>query len=524
VPDVELLIGLVLAAAVLAGIARALSIAYPVALILGGLGLGFVPGLPAPRLDPDLVFLIFLPPLVYSAAFTSSTRALRKNVRPIGLLATGLVLATMAAVGAAAHLLAGLPWGPAFVLGAVLAPTDPVAATAVLGRLGAPQRIGTILEGEALINDGTGLTVYKIAVAAVVGGTFGVGDSLLRFVTTAAGGVAIGLLAGWLSSEVRRRIEEPTIEISVSLLTAYLAYLPADRVGASGILAAVAAGLVVGHRSATVLSATTRLQTLGFWEVVTFLLDSVLFLLIGLQFPSILADLGAPSPWRALLDVAIVIGALAVVRLAWMFGVSGAVRLLDRRGRAEPPVSPRERLVLGVCGMRGAVSLAAVLAVPLTVETGAAFPDRARIIFLTYCAILVTLVVPALGLPALLRRLGLASSGRDREREVRARIEMAHAALAKIEEAAEHDDAEERELREVRHRYRARIERLEPELDEDGRDEAAAASATVRRLRRAAVDAERRRLGQLRRDQSIGVDVERRLERELDLEESRLRT
>ncbi len=210
---------------------------------------------------------------------------------------------------------------------------------------------------------------------------------------------------------MRRRFDEPTIEISVSLLTAYLAYVPADRIGASGILAAVTAGLVVGQRSATVLSATTRLQTLGFWEVVTFLLNSVLFLLIGLQFPSILADLGASSPWRAALHVATVVGALAVVRLAWMFGWGGAVRILDRRGHVERPVSRREQLVLGVCGMRGAVSLAAALAVPLTVETGAAFPDRARIIFLTYCAIVVTLVGPALGLPPLLRRLGLASSG-----------------------------------------------------------------------------------------------------------------
>ncbi len=523
-PDVELLIGLVLAAAVLAGLARALSVAYPVVLVLGGLALGFVPGLPAPRLDPDLVFLIFLPPLVYAAAFRSSTRALRQNARPIGLMTTGLVLATMAAVGVAGHLLVGLPWGPAFVLGAVLAPTDPVAATAVLGRLGAPQRIGTILEGEALINDGTGLTVYKIAVAAVVGGTFGVGDSILRFAATAAGGVAVGLAAGWLSSEVRRRIDEPTIEISVSLLTAYLAYVPADRIGASGILAAVTAGLVVGQRSSAVLSATTRLQTLAFWEVVTFLLDSVLFLLIGLQFPSILHDLGAPSPWRAALDVAIVVGALAIVRLAWMFGVAGAVRLLDRRGRAARPVSRREQLVLGVCGMRGAVSLAAALAVPLTVQTGAAFPDRPRVIFLTYCAIVVTLVVPALGLPPLLRRLGLASSGQDHEREVRARIELAHAALARLEEAAEDEEADDREVREVRHRYRARIERLEPELDEDAREEAAAATAAVRRLRGAAVDAERRRLAQLRSGHEISVDVERRLERELDLEESRLRT
>jgi CPA1 family monovalent cation:H+ antiporter len=286
----------------------------------------------------------------------------------------------------------------------------------------------------------------------------------------------------------------------------------------------VAAGLLVGQRSDVVLSATTRLQTLAFWEVVTFLLDSVLFLLIGLQFPTILDDVGAPSGWRAAVDVGIVVAALAIVRLAWMFGVSGAVRLLDRRGRAERRVSRREQLVLGVCGMRGAVSLAAALAVPFTVGTGEPFPDRPRVIFLAYCAVLVTLVGPALGLPALLRRVGLAASGQNREGEIRARIELAHAALARLEEAAERDEAGDREVREVRQRYRGRIERLEPQLDDNGRNEAAAATAAVRRLRAAAVDAERRRLAQLRRERAIGTDVDRRLQRELDLEESRLRS
>jgi hypothetical protein len=234
VPNVELILGLVVAAAVLAGLARRLDLPDPVVLVLGGLALGLVPGLPSAALKPELVFLIFLPPLVYSAALQASTQGLRVNARPIGVLAIGLVLATMLTVAVAAHAAAGLAWGPAFVLGAVLGPTDPVAATAILRRLGAPDRIATILEGEALINDGTGLTVYKIAVTAAAGGSFALGEGVARFVLIAAGGVAIGAVAGWISTEIRRRIDEPTIETSISLLTAFLAYLPADRGGASG--------------------------------------------------------------------------------------------------------------------------------------------------------------------------------------------------------------------------------------------------------------------------------------------------
>ena len=282
---IELVIALLLASTVLAGVARAIKVHYAIVLVLGGLVVGLVSGTSAPQVDPDVVLFVLLPPLIYAAAFGSSTQDLRAHAQAIGLLAIGLVLVTMGAVAVVAHEVADIGWGPALVLGAILGPTDPIAATSVLRRLGAPDRISTILEGEALVNDGTGLTVYKLAVAAVVSGHFSPGwgsSSSSRY--RPAESRSVSPLAGCRSR--RKRIDEPPIEISISLLTAYLAYLPADRVGASGVLAAVAAGLYTGGRTGLMLSPTSRLQTLGFWDALTFLLESVLFLLIGLELPA----------------------------------------------------------------------------------------------------------------------------------------------------------------------------------------------------------------------------------------------
>jgi len=312
-PDIELIVALVLASAVLAGLARVLGVHYAIVLVLGGLALGFVPGISAPRVQPNTILFVFLPPLIYAAAFGSSTRDLRANARSIGLLAVGLVIATIAGVALIAHVVAGIGWGPAVILGAVLGPTDPVVATSVLRRLGAPDRISTILEGESLVNDGTGLTIYKLAVTAVASGSFSVGSGVVHLVVALAG-VGIGVAAAWLSVQIRRRINEPPIEVSISLLTAYLAYIPADRVGSSGILAAVAAGLYTGRRAGDVLSPASRLQMLGFWEVMTFLLESVLFLLIGLQLKHILSDLHYNTV-VPLLDAVAVVATLFAIRM-----------------------------------------------------------------------------------------------------------------------------------------------------------------------------------------------------------------
>lgn len=285
-----LLLVLVVVAVALSVLARAVGVPYPILLVLGGLVIGFLPELPDVELPPNLVLVLFLPPLLYYAAFFSSPRELRADARAISLLAVGLVLATTGVVAVTAHaLIGGLPWAAAFALGAIVAPTDPLAATAIARRLGVPRRLVTLLEGEALVNDATALVAYRIAVAVVVGGSFVAWEAALRFVASAAGGVAIGLVVGWLVAEARRRLDDPQIEIVLSLVTGYAAYLPAEWVEASGVLAAVTAGLFVGWRAPELASPATRLLGFSFWEVLTYLLNALLFILVGLQLHPILS-------------------------------------------------------------------------------------------------------------------------------------------------------------------------------------------------------------------------------------------
>src|SRR3954471_4574629 len=318
VADVELFIFLLFAVAVLAGVGLRSGIPYPVALVLGGLVIGLVPGSPTPELDPDIVFFVFLPPLLYAAAIAVSTHELKENWAPISLLAVGLVLVTIAAVAAVANAVLGIPWAAAFVLGAVLGPTDPVSAAAVLDRVGGADRTKTILQGESLVNDASGLTAYRIAVAAVggsAGSAFGIG---FEFVYVAAGGIAIGLVVGWVFAHLRRIVTDPSLDVTLSILTPFMAYIPAEEVHLSGVLAAVAAGLYVGSRSLDIIEPGTRLRTLAFWDSASFLLDGLLFVLIGLQVPSIIeriddADLLTLSGY-ALLIFAVVMG----VRALWM--------------------------------------------------------------------------------------------------------------------------------------------------------------------------------------------------------------
>jgi monovalent cation/hydrogen antiporter len=513
---IDLIVALVLASALLAGLANAIGVHYAIVLVLAGLVLGFVPGLPSARIRPDVVLFVFLPPLVYAAAFGSSPQDMREHARAIGILSIGLVLATMIGVAAVLHAVAGFGWGPSLVLGAILGPTDPVAATAVLRRLGAPDRLSTVLEGEALINDGTGLTVYTLAVSAEVSSHFSPAAGVLRFLAIAAGGVAIGLAAGWLSGQVRRRIDEPSIETAISLLTAYLAYIPAQRLGASGVLAAVAAGLYASHNSGALLSPSSRLRVLGFWEVLTFLLESALFLLIGLQLKGIVSDLrtGAGTP---LLYAAAVLGALVLIRMAWMFTVPALVRMANLRRGGEPRQTPGELVVLGWSGMRGGVSLAAALAIPLTAH-GHLFPDRPTLVFVSYVAIAVTLVVPGLTVGPLVRRLGLGEEEEVARAELEARIQMARAALKRLDEVAEDSDVDDRVLEQLRGVYEMRLHRLIPREHGDGRGDPRA----VRRLRRELIEAERRRLGELRGGGAISLGSHRRLQHDLDLEASRL--
>ena len=519
-----LLLGLMVAGAGLSVLARPLGVPYPILLVLGGLVLGFVPGVSAVGLPPDLVLVLFLPPLLYSAAFFASPRDLRADLRAISLLAVGLVLATMVAVAVTAHaLVERLPWAAAFTLGAIVAPTDPLAATAIGRRLGVPRRLLTVLEGESLVNDASALVAYRIAVAATVGGSFVLWQAGLRFVASVAGGVAIGLAVGWLAAEVRRRVDDPPAEIVVSVVTGYAAYLPADRLGVSGVLAAVTAGLYVGWRAPELASVSTRLLGFSFWEVLNYLLNAILFILVGLQLGPILSELTGRSAAVLFGEAALISAVVIAVRIAWVFTVPYLVRALDRRpSQVARRVGPRERLVSGWSGMRGAVSLAAALALPLEGAPGQPFPERELIIFLTFGVIFATLVVQGLTLPALIRRLGVRGDGAEDQEEVRARMEAARAALARLEELAGEDWTRGDTVERLQAMYQFRLRRLKArvgKIEDDGYEDR---SLAYQRLVRELLEAQRRTIVRLRNQGTISSDVMHRIERDLDLEDSRL--
>ncbi len=412
VVDVEVVIGLLAAVALLGTLAQRVGLPYPAVLVVGGLLIGVIPGAPAVRLDPHLVLFGFLPPLVYASAFRASHLDLRASVPHILTLAVGLVVVTVAAVALVGHYVVGLPWVPAFVLGALVAPTDPVSASAVVRRVGAPERIVAILEGEALVNDGTGLAAFQVAVVAAAGG-FSIGRGILEFVVISLGGLAIGLAVGWIATHLRRRVDDAPIEIVVGLLAAFGSYTAAQAAGASGVLAAVAAGLYVGHRIEDISSAAVRRASEPFWEALSYLLESVLFLLIGLQFLIIARGLPGPNALTPLGQAAAVLATAVVLRFAWMFTFARALSLL---GHVMPHRVERlrrgELTVLGFSGMRGALSLAGALSIPL-LAAARPFPARDQVIFLVYAVVLGTLIVPSLTLERLVRRLGLARTEAD---------------------------------------------------------------------------------------------------------------
>jgi Na+/H+ antiporter len=517
------LLALMAAVAGLLYLARRIAVPYPILLVLGGLVLGFVPGLPELALSPELVLLVFLPPLLYEAAFFSSPRDLRADLRSISLLAIGLVLATMGAVAATAHALVdGLSWPAAIALGAIVSPTDPLAATSIARRLGVSRRLVTLLEGESLLNDATALVAYRLAVAAAVAGTFSVWDAGLRFLVAAVGGIAVGLAVGWLIAEIRRRLDDPPVEIVVTLITGYAAFLPAERLQVSGVLATVTAGLYIGWHAPTLASAPTRLLGFSFWTVLSYLLNAVLFILIGLQLRPILSELPEP-PIAAIAIGALVSLVVILVRIAWEFTIPYVIRALDRRpSQVGRRLGASDRLVLGWAGMRGAVSLAAALALPLEVRGGQPFPHRELIIFVTFCVIFVTLVVQGLTLPPLIRRLRTGEDGTEAEEELRARLAATDAALQRLDELADEPWTRPDSVERLRsfYQFRRRLLKERAGIYEDrGYQER---SQAYQRLVRELLEAQRAAIVQLRNRGVINNDVMHRIERDLDLEDSRL--
>jgi Na+/H+ antiporter len=526
VGDFEIfLAALFVSVAGLNALARWFSVPYPIPLVLGGLVLGLLPGIPDIELEPDLVLLIFLPPLLYAAAFFSDLRALHNDLRAISLLSIGLVFTTIGAVAVLGHAVIGLTWPMAFALGAIVSPTDPVAATAIMRRLGAPRRIVNIIEGESLVNDATALVAYRVAVTAAVGGSFSAIDAGLEFVGAAAGGIAIGFAVGFIVAEIRRRLDDTTTELTISLLTAYAAFIPADELGLSGVLASVTTGLYLGWRAPELASPQTRLQGFAVWEILTFLLNATLFILIGVQLPLIVEGLEGRGAGEVIGYAALVCGTVIGVRFAWMFTVPYLIRLVDRRPQQRARrAGAAQRFVAAWAGLRGAVSLAAALALPLQTDAGAPLPDRDLILFITFALILVTVVGQGLTLPLLIRRLGLREDGAEEEaEEVHARLAASIAALERLDELAIEEWIRDDTVERVRGMYEFRRRRFKVRAgkidDEDGIEER---SLSYQRLMHELYDAQRHTLVELRNGGQISNDVMHRIERELDLEESRL--
>ena len=497
----------------------------PVVLVVAGLIIGFLPFVPDVSLQPDVVLLGLLPLLVFDAAITSSPTAFFRDARSIGVLAVLLVVATAFGVAAVAHWIGHLSWPMAFVLGTAVGPTDASAATSIARRLGLPRRLITILEGEALFNDATALVLYAAAVAAAATGHFSVARTAGSIVYSTAAGAAIGVAAGWVGRRLRDRIDDPPIEIAGSILLAYVAYLPAEAIHASGVLAAVTAGLYLGWPGrGGGFSARSRLQSGAFWETLVFLVNAALFVLVGLSFHTFSTQARGPVGRLVLTGVAVV-SAVIVVRLAWMLGFGWLVGLRRRGQAAAGQQGWRERLILGWSGMRGAITLAALLAVPAMTDAGHPLAGRDDIIYLGFAVIIATLVGQGMTLPALVRRLRLREHPSVADAERQARLELTTAVLDHLGEARVTGELPAELSDGLRAQYLARLRRLETMTGDDGLEEEAAATADADlALRRDLIALQRRTLSDLRQQGRIGVTTLRIIERDLDLEETRLST
>jgi monovalent cation/hydrogen antiporter len=528
VNDIETLIVLVAAAIVLVRLADLVSIPYPIVLVLGGLGIGFIPGGPNLHLEPEVVFLVFLPPILQSAGYWASPRELRAELLPLTWLVLGLSLVTMGVVAVVAEtVIPSINWAEAFVLGAIVAPTDPVSAIATFERVGISNRVATLVEGESMVNDAVALVSFKVAVVAVVSGAFTAQTVLDDLVLSVIGGVAIGLVLAWIASRAIRHLNDPPLAILLTVLLAYGSFALADGIGASGVLAAVTSGLYSGWRSHQIFDADTRLNAQAFWRVLIFALNAILFVLVGLQFPEVLRNVGEQFSAGKIVGYGLLISAVVVaVRLIWQFLPVSLGRFLESAGDWSPGEDWRENLLIGWSGMRGAVSLAAALALPFTLDSGAAFGSRDLIIYLTVAVIFVTLVGQGLTLPWVVRRLGLGSHEAWSPDEAVARLGAAQAALDRLEEIeATETGIPENVMQRVREIYQARFARCVAALSgEDGEVPIENPLTGYRHLREDLINQERVALLEMRNEGRVKQDLFRRIQADLDLDEARLRT
>ena len=520
---ITLVLALLAATVVCSSLATRLRVPYAIVLVLAGALLSLLPGLPAVELNPDLILFLFLPPLVYSSAWQISWREFRASLRPILLLSIGLVLFTTAGVAVVAHVLLGLSWPIAFVLGAVLSPTDAVAASAIAKRMGLPQRLVTVLEGESMVNDATGLVVYTFAVAALVSGSFQPGAASLQFVVVSLGGLVVGLVIGWPLAWLHRHLDDAPIEITITLLTPFAAYLLAEEVRVSGVLAVLSAGLYLSRHSSRFFSSTTRLEANAVWNVLVFVLNGLLFLLIGLQLHQLLGTVGDQSLATVIGEALLISLAVILVRLVGVFPAAYLPRWLFPRLRARDPYPGwRNGLVVAWTGLRGGISLAAALALPLSIQAGQLFPERDLLIAFTFGVILVTLVGQGLSLIPLIRWLGITSDGTHEQEREHARKTAAQAAVTRLQELAGQEWVPETLLMDLRARYEEKARHAAEHLD-GNLPPHEAEIASHRRLHREIIQAERVAVIGLRDRGKIDDEVLREMERELDLEDQRFR-
>jgi monovalent cation/hydrogen antiporter len=513
--------------AVLAGtalLARRTNIAPAILMMLSGIALAFVPGMPSLELPPELVLLVVLPPLIYSASVAMSWREFKHNLRPIILLSVGCVIFTAAAVAAATHYLIGLPWNVGFLLGAIVAPPDVVAPLAIARKLGLPRRILVILEGEGLANDATALILYRFALVAISIGTLSLPKATGIFAAIVVGEVLFGVAVGWLSLRARHRARDPQIEITLSLITPYLAFWPPHHFGGSGVIATVACGLYISWNGPLLISSATRLQGIFFWDLVIYLIEGLLFLLTGFQM-RLLYEKSKAFPLDDILAATALVAVIVIIaRFAWVYPATYLPRLLNKRLRARDPMPTwRATFVIAFTGVRGAVSLAAALALPFALPDGEAFPYRDLILFVSFGVIFITLVGLGLGLPPVVRWLGIAQAGRDEhaaeiESEISARREALGAALASLDAITDDRELSDEVVKLLRARHEIRANQLPDSLDPDAHQVSAAGTDLTREL----ISTERKFIHVLLRDGKITDDIRRRIERDLDLEEASL--
>lgn len=518
--QIEIVIGLLIVAIPLVAFARRAMIPYPIALVLGGLALGFVPGLPTVHLDPDLVLLIFLPPLLYWEAITAPTDVMLANLNQIGSLAIVLVVVTTVAVAVVAHaVIPEMPWAVAFVLGAVVAPTDELASAPVLERFRIPRHVIAIVEGESLVNDALSLVLYAVALTAATTGAFYLGRTALYLIVAPIGSILVGLIVGRVAVEGWRRIRDTELQSVISLLVPFVAYVPALRIGASGVLGVVTTGVFVNRFTPIVLTPESRLRLIGFWETFVFVANALLFLLVGLQLHDIAVRVFASDPWQTVLWATIATNVVViVVRFVWILGTEFVPFIGASSEHSDPDW--RHATIVAWSGLRGAVSLAAALAIPLTVASGAPFPHRDLIIFLTFSVIVVTLVGGGLTLPAATMRLNVADDDREtREDLQRALSGATKAALDRIEAMEREGRIDPRHASLLRVRYAHVLDGSKDLSDPTEREDAQRRSSAEREV----IEAERAALIGLRARGEIDNTVLRRVTLALDLAHTRIR-